>query len=534
MHCSSWNTKVVGIELVRYCTLLVLSCLFLPTFSHAQGFDTLRIATHNLLNYPGSTSATRNPEYRKIIRGLSPDLLVVQEMTSAAGLAEYYDNVLNAVSPNVFASVAFNDGPDTDNGLYYRADKWEYVSASYIPTALRDIAEYILRPVNSVEQIRVYSLHFKSSTGSTNEQLRLGEATILRNHINNLPAGTQFIIVGDYNIYSSTEPAFQKLVGDEANNNGRAFDPINLTGIWNNAAFAQYHTQSPRVRSFGGGANGGMDDRFDMILTSASLSDNILTASYQAYGNDGNHYNDSINRLPNMAVPDSIANALHNSSDHLPVTARFVFPRNLLPVQLAYLHAAFNIGRDSVVVRWMTISETNNFGFEVQRRIDTTHQFETIPHSFVPGNGTTLQPHAYEFAEMTPAPGRWHYRLKQIDLDGEIHFTEPVQLAVPTMVANTEQPGHFSLSQNYPNPFNPYTTITFSVATTTSLSLAVYDVLGHQVATLFNATAEPGRQYSIQFFGVDDNRQPLSSGVYLYRLTSDKGVSVSRRMILMK
>jgi hypothetical protein len=72
-----------------------------------------------------------------------------------------------------------------------------------------------------------------------------------------------------------------------------------------------------------------MDDRFDLMLMSQTILDegNItyVPDSYTVYGNDGNHFNDSINRPPNTAVGQTIANSLHNASDHLPVYANFSF-----------------------------------------------------------------------------------------------------------------------------------------------------------------------------------------------------------------
>ncbi len=524
----------------KYLFLLTLVLLVLVgNLTYGQDYDTLSIVSYNLLNYPGSTSAARNPEFRKIINSLSPDLLVVQEMTSTAGTNEFLTNVLNVSAPPLFTAVLFHDGPDTDNGVYYRADKWEFIRASYIPTALRDIAEYIVRPVNSSQQLRIYSVHLKASSGSANEQKRSDEATILRNHLDSLAAGTNFIIVGDYNIYTSGEGAFQKLIATGTSSNGQAFDPLNLNGNWSgNAAFAPYHTQSPRVRSFGGGSTGGMDDRFDIILTSTSMSSKILTSTYKAYGNDSNHFNDSINRLPNAAVPDSIANALHNASDHLPVTAKFVFPRTNLPIQLAYFNGSLNSTRDSVVVRWGTLSETNNFGFEVQKRSHETSEFQTIPNSFVPGHGTTLDPHYYRFAEQVTTSGNMLYRLKQIDLDGTIHYTEPIQITLVTSVSHST-PLTYSLSQNYPNPFNPSTQIRFSTGHTGYTAVVVYDILGREVASLFNAFADAGKEYSILFDGHNANGSPLPSGVYFYRLRPASETSTilegqTGRMILVR
>jgi hypothetical protein len=460
-------------------------------------------------------------------------------MTSQAGADQFLSDVLNIAFPALFAAVPFNDGPDSDNGLFYRVDKWEFVSASYIPTGLRDIAEYTLRPRNSSQQLRIYSLHLKASAGYSNEQQRLTEATTLRTYLNALPAGTNFIIAGDYNIYTSDEPAWQRLLASETNNNGRAFDPLNLVGNWTaNATFAQYHTQSPRVRSFGGGATGGLDDRFDIMLTSSSMAGSIITSSYQAFGNDGNHFNDSINRLPNTAVPDSIANALHYASDHLPLTAKFLFQRAGLPVQLVSFTASMNGGGDSVLVKWRTLNETNNFGFEVQRRSVRENGFQTLPNSFVPGHGTTLEPHNYRFVEPIPSSGNWFYRLRQIDLDGTVHYSDPAQINV--VAALTEDfVSTYSISQNYPNPFNPTTQIRFSVPSTTHLSLVIYDLLGREVASLFSGIAEQGREYSVTFDANTALGAELPSGVYYYRLRQNGSTSASfvggtKRMVLLR
>lgn len=304
---------------------LLYICVFFTVFTF-QTFgqtDTLVVATYNILNYPGTDAAIRNPFFRRVIHTMKPDVMVVQEMLSQTGVTTFLNEVMNKYQAGLYSTVPFNDGPDTDNSFYYRSDKVTYLGAQYINTALRQIAEYTFRHNNSGEVIKIYSLHLKASTGYESD--RLAEVTILRNLLNAYPSGTNFIIGGDYNIYTSTEPAYQKLIGSEADNDGRCFDPKTLTGTWNQSAYALHHTQSPRVRAFGGGSTGGMDDRFDMLLNSASLTDNLISASYKAYGNDGNHYNDSINRLPNTAVHDSVAHGLHYAADHIPVVAKYVF-----------------------------------------------------------------------------------------------------------------------------------------------------------------------------------------------------------------
>jgi len=252
----------------------------------------------------------------------------VQEITSQSGVDGYLSNVMN-VGRTDYNSGTFINGPDTDNGIYYKSTKFIFLSNTPVQTALRDINEFKLVHIQTKDTLRIYSVHLKASTGSANELLRAAEVDSLRKVTNALPQGSNFIVCGDFNIYSSNELAYQKLLQITSGTDGKLNDPLTLTGTWNNSAYAQYHTQSTRVRAFGGGATGGMDDRFDMILYSNAVKNpggiTYVTNSLVAYGNDGNHYNDSINRPPNTAVSQTIANALHYTSDHLPVYSLFTF-----------------------------------------------------------------------------------------------------------------------------------------------------------------------------------------------------------------
>lgn len=323
MRPIAWFSDKTFRSCVFFPLVLVLALLWGPVFGQT---DTLRVATYNLLNFPGSTGTSRLPDFRKVISTMQPDVLVVQELLSESGLTTFLNDVMNAVQSE-YQAAPFVDGPDTDNGLFYRASKVTLLADNQIATALRDISEYILEA--SGLEFRVYSIHLKAGTGTDNESKRLDEATILRNHLNDLPANSDFIVAGDFNIRNSAEGAFQELIGDQADNDGQLFDPIDQLGTWHdNAAFAAIHTQSTRTTAFGGGATGGLDDRFDLMLVSAAaLSAGdvfVLTGSYAAYGNDGNHFNQAVNFATNTAVADSVADGLHNASDHLPVFADFV------------------------------------------------------------------------------------------------------------------------------------------------------------------------------------------------------------------
>ena len=290
----------------------------------------LRLVTYNSLNF-GSNAASRQDEFEIVFDGLDADVVVMQEIVSEAGAS----TLLTALNGDgqEYARSDFVDGNDTDTVLFYRTATVDLISQNYITTSLREIGEFTISVADTL--INLYSVHLKASQGFTNEQRRLDEVTTLRSHLETLPTDREFIVAGDLNIYTSTEPAYQKLTGSEVNNDGRIEDllPPELIGDWhNNSAFASIHSQSPRTSSFGGGATGGLDDRFDMIFSSFGLNDNFgleyVPDSYFVYGNDGQHFNQSLISGSNSAVSAEVARALHDASDHLPVVADFeVLPR---------------------------------------------------------------------------------------------------------------------------------------------------------------------------------------------------------------
>ena len=285
----------------------------------------LRFATYNVLNFDVS-SGNRQDEMEVVFEELDADVLVVQEVIDVAG-ANILLNALNA-NGTEYARANFIDGPDTDRLLYYRTSKVSLISQDYISTSLRSIGEYTLSVADTI--FNVYSMHFKASTGNANEQQRLDESTTLREHLETLPSDREFIVAGDTNFYSSSEPGYQKLTQSESNNDGRLADllPSSQIGNWHaNSSFASVHTQSPRTTQFGGGAAGGLDDRFDMIFTSVGLNDGLgleyVTNSQFVPGNDGQHFNQAITSGSNSSASPAVIQALHDASDHLPVVADF-------------------------------------------------------------------------------------------------------------------------------------------------------------------------------------------------------------------
>lgn len=271
----------------------------------------------------------RIEHFRVVMNEIQPDIVVCQEITKWAGARQFLGSVMNWDTV-LFRMADFNLNLQQDlyNSLFYRTSRIICDSVKFLLTGIstqgeRDIAEYYLKTVPDSAQFRVLSVHLKALRDCT--AVRLRQATILRNHLDSCEVGTNFLVVGDFNIYYSNELAFQKLTADLENNNGRLWDPLDAPGYWhNNQAFASIHTQSTRLEKLlDGGAGGGLDDRFDMILCSATFLDTVgitlLTDTYTAFGNDGNHFNKSINFGTNSAVSADVANALYYASDHLPV-----------------------------------------------------------------------------------------------------------------------------------------------------------------------------------------------------------------------
>ena len=100
-----------------------------------------------------------------------------------------------------------------------------------------------------------------------------------------------------------------------------------------------------------------------------------------------------------------------------------------------------------------------------------------------------------------------------------------------TLINETDaMPAVFSLGQNYPNPFNPSTKIQYTIRNAGFVSLKVYDVLGHEVATLVNSNQEAG-SYTVPF-NAGEAKLNLASGMYFYRLEAGSFVSIKKLTLL--
>jgi len=192
-----------------------------------------------------------------------------------------------------------------------------------------------------------------------------------------------------------------------------------------------------------------------------------------------------------------------------------------LPVELTSFTASVSGGK--VTLNWQTATEVNNYGFEIERTSprpspqgeggEAGRGWEKI--GFVAGNGNSNSPKDYSFVDKTVLSGKYFYRLKQIDNDGQFEYSNIVEVDLGV-------PAEFSLAQNYPNPFNPSTTIKYQLPERSLVTLKLYDILGREVHTLINEDQSPGN------YKVELNGSRFASGVYIYRITAGKFTAVKK------
>lgn len=184
---------------------------------------------------------------------------------------------------------------------------------------------------------------------------------------------------------------------------------------------------------------------------------------------------------------------------------------NPLPVEMCSF-TGFASSRQ-VDLSWTTCSEVNNRGFEIERRIYNsaiTSYNGWEKAGFVEGHGTTSQQQSYSYSDRKLASGKYQYRIKQVDFNGNFEYhnlTSPNELVIGN-------PKSADLFQNYPNPSNPTSKVDFQIPFSAKVTLKVYDITGKEVASLLEKDLESG------FYTAEFNGSNLSSGVYFYRINA--------------
>ncbi|MFQ6613475.1 MAG: lamin tail domain-containing protein [Fidelibacterota bacterium] len=549
--------------------------------------SSVRIMDYNVLNFSGNDDA-KESALRTVIQEAGPDLFMAEELVGQNGYDQFLSQVLNYSQPDLFTGAPFtNLTADQDIGLFYKSDLFTFVSTSVINITdnygLRDAVEFVLVHNTSGVEIRLYGIHLKASSGSDNEAIRASEATILRNYLNTLPAGSLFLVLGDFNFYHSGEAGFQTLVDSTDDNDGRLYDPVNRIGYWhNNSAFADVHTQSPRA-SFGG-----MDDRFDWIFAGGAILQtnlcNYLPDSYQAFGNDGNHFNLGINEGTNTAVPAAVADALVTASDHIPVMADFEF--------VDLINSSAKVVISEIMPNPAAVSDSYGEWFELFNADTLSYDLTgwtltdggADQHVIAPDSGELrIDPGEYLVLgrsrdESTNGGVQVDYQysgfllsntedeiiiyddqnqlVDQVEYSGTFPFSSGTAMYITDFSADNNDPLNWSaattpyglgdlgtpgqawddpLSTGYemtgipktfalhpaqPNPFNPATSLSYDLPWDSRTKLVIYDLRGREVRTLVNREESAGTK-RVLWDGRDNQGLPAASGVYLYSLTTN-------------
>ena len=566
---------------------LLISCIFASP---------ARIMTYNLLNYDDDNS--REDDYITIIDFVNPNIIIAEEVQSQAGFSHFKSDVLDVVNPNEWSGATFtNQSASQDIALYYQHDFFTFISTSIVNTAqssgTRDVIEWVMMHNDSEIEFRIYGVHLKASSGDENAQQRLAEVTILRDYLNTFPAGSDFIVAGDFNIYShspTSEPAFDMLTSDLDDNNGRLFDPIDRIGYWhNNSSYSDVHTQSSR-----GGNFGGMDDRFDWLFTSESLLNeesemHYISGTYWAVGNDGNHFNQSINDGNNSSVSDAVANALYDASDHLPVYMDVWFNDLVFsdagiviteimpnPSQVSDSYGEwfeiYNSSPDIIDLNGWHIRDNDNddhtittdnstlliqpgqylvfcrnAGFELNGGVESDYDYDGFSLSnnedeaiLTDEQGAIVD--EVNYTSNFPFGSGYSMEIHDIESDNDLESSWYSSTEVYgvgdngtpgtswnnlSVSDNNIFPNSFQIFNPYPNPFNPTTTIWFTINQKSNVEISIFNLEGEKVSNIYEGILNHG-DHNFKW-----NASTFPSGIYFVYYNIQEKV-FSKKIILIK
>jgi hypothetical protein len=285
---------------------------------------------------------------------------------------------------------------------------------------------------------------------------------------------------------------------------------------------------------------------FGVFIAGGTSPTYTLTYNYEGHPGISNESSlDLAHRANNAAASWTEGNAtLDQGTNTLTLTGQTgteyilgLESSNPLPVELTSFTAAstsIETGKSVVVLKWETATEVNNYGFEILRSAQNDSHSESDSEdeeskwtklSFMEGAGNSNSPKEYSFVDEYVQNGKYSYKLKQIDIDGNFEYSDEIEIEINVL------PTEFALYQNYPNPFNPTTTITFGLPESGEVRLEILDILGQRIEVLFNEQMPAGYKTVVY------NGANLSSGVYFYWLVvkgNTKDFSSIKKFMLMK
>ncbi|MBC8377321.1 MAG: T9SS type A sorting domain-containing protein [FCB group bacterium] len=191
-----------------------------------------------------------------------------------------------------------------------------------------------------------------------------------------------------------------------------------------------------------------------------------------------------------------------------------------LPVELSSFTARGEAGL--IVLEWITESEIDNLGFSLERRTSSSDWIEIANYQTndgLTGQGSVTGQSCYSFVDVdVKSEEIYDYRLADISYTGEKEY---YTLMIVGIQVESNLPATIILSQNYPNPFNPTTIINYALPEQSRVKLTVFDIQGQEVLMLQDVEKPPGI-FDVQWNGLDQGGNPVSTGVYFCRLDAGK------------
>ncbi len=319
----------------------------------AMAQDTLTVMQYNLLYY-GNTSTCdeydNNTQHkdeciRVILDEVKPNILTVCEFGATQSLQnDFLRHNLNINGANYWQSDNIINYANSSiiNHIFFDSRKMGLKKHVALRTHPRDTDVYELymrTPSLAVgDTIKLVCIVAHTKAGKEWESSRRAQMQMAMDYVNQHYSTENVLIMGDFNMYGASESGYRLLTQTYSNPYARFMDPVaNHGGVgeWNNnILFAQFHTQSTHSTSSECFVDGGLDDRFDFILMSDEIAFSYnhlryVNNSYNAVGNDGHHFNMSVDQGYNSSVPAAVAEALFDASDHLPVTMKIAVDAKL-------------------------------------------------------------------------------------------------------------------------------------------------------------------------------------------------------------
>lgn len=201
------------------------------------------------------------------------------------------------------------------------------------------------------------------------------------------------------------------------------------------------------------------------------------------------------------------------------------FPVRILaavPVELSSFNGM--VTTDGVLLKWSTVTETNNKGYFIERKQTGESGWQNI--GFVAGAGTASDIQTYQFVDRAPLSGAVQYRLKQTDYNGSYRYYEGVTVNGESRIDG------FQIMSSYPNPFNPSTSLEFTFGSGGMLAVDIYSANGELVESLGTKAVESG------LYRTSWNALNASPGIYFARgvFTPQQGKTESSviKLVLLK